>query len=619
MADEEKPEQAGAAAEASAQGCPVEMHEGRRCGRAVIGAYPALGGTAVCLMHSRNPSKDKKHFQDEIERIVETAANGIADFTRFVFVGGRGGKRKLAARCLFQHAVFLEDARFARVIFEQQPDFNSVTFSRRAIFIGANFLQGVDFSESLFQGEANFARARFEGTGDFMGTQFSGPVVFRACKFCREALFVGAAFHDRICFLRSTFEGDADFEAVAFSGRLEFMDARFEGEASFKSSGFAGRADFSGVLFMQVAEFADAKFVQASEFFYATFEKGACFREAKFTQAADFIGATFAQAADFREAEFAEASDFTGAIFKRAADFTGATFKEAADFSHTTFTDVAAFGGAVFKQAANFRRTIFREDGGPKPGPVFGLAVFGKPEAVLFYQTYLGQALFHNCDASKFTFSDVRWRHRENGKRLVFEEGADLPANGGAGLHPREGSPDERNYGLIAELYQQLKKNYDDRRDYWTAGDWHYGEMEMKRLASPRRNRVVRWVHRNLGLVAWYKYVSEYGENYVLPALWLLVLLLAFALIYPLAGLTPGATVARTAATSLEQGSAQVGLAEAYAGPGIMTTVGVAFFQRDLAYVPSYPWGRLLSWFQLLLTYTLVALFLLALRRQFRR
>jgi hypothetical protein len=30
-----------------------------------------------------------------------------------------------------------------------------------------------------------------------------------------------------------------------------------------------------------------------------------------------------------------------------------------------------------------------------------------------------------------------------------------------------------RDYGLIAELYEQVKKNYDDKRDYWTGGDFH--------------------------------------------------------------------------------------------------------------------------------------------------
>jgi hypothetical protein len=38
-----------------------------------------------------------------------------------------------------------------------------------------------------------------------------------------------------------------------------------------------------------------------------------------------------------------------------------------------------------------------------------------------------------------------------------------------------------------------------------------------------------------------------------------------------------------------------------------MTSLDVAAFQRDLAYEPSYPWGRLLALFELLLTSTLIA------------
>jgi len=50
-----------------------------------------------------------------------------------------------------------------------------------------------------------------------------------------------------------------------------------------------------------------------------------------------------------------------------------------------------------------------------------------------------------------------------------------------------------------------------------------------------------------------------------------------------------------------------------------MTALYVAAFQKDLVYEPSYPWGRLLALLEVLLTSTLIALFLLAVRRQFRR
>jgi hypothetical protein len=47
--------------------------------------------------------------------------------------------------------------------------------------------------------------------------------------------------------------------------------------------------------------------------------------------------------------------------------------------------------------------------------------------------------------------------------------------------------------------------------------------------------------------------------------------------------------------------------------------LSIAAFQRDLAYKRSYLWGRLLALLELLLTSILVALFFLAVRRQFRR
>ena len=38
-----------------------------------------------------------------------------------------------------------------------------------------------------------------------------------------------------------------------------------------------------------------------------------------------------------------------------------------------------------------------------------------------------------------------------------------------------------RPWALIEQLYRQLKQNYEDRRDYERARDFHYGEEEMRR------------------------------------------------------------------------------------------------------------------------------------------
>ena len=171
--------------------------------------------------------------------------------------------------------------------------------------------------------------------------------------------------------------------------------------------------------------------------------------------------------------------------------------------------------------------------------------------------------------------------------------------------------------------------------------------MEMKRLHSPRSNMIARWLHVHFGLTAWYKYASDYGENYVKPSLWLIPILLLFAFLYPLAGLhmeptraglrprghsssctaaipatTPPCPEKLTYSCPWHEGNQSVSIwraRERLLGNSFMTSLYVAAFQKDLTYQPSYPWGRLLAFAEVLLTSTLGALFLLAVRRQFRR
>ena len=170
-----------------------------------------------------------------------------------------------------------------------------------------------------------------------------------------------------------------------------------------------------------------------------------------------------------------------------------------------------------------------------------------------------------------------------------------------------------------------MKKNFDDRRDYGTAGDFHYGEMEMKRQSSRRRNRVLRWLHRNLGLTAWYKYASEYGESYRRPLALLIAVLLLFTLAYPLVGLERAARESGTVVSWARIGQF---LAErnyawwsvaAFWLHGLLMAASVMVLQRELPYSPVSSLGWWLRLAEYLLSVILIPLFLLAVRRQFRR
>jgi hypothetical protein len=142
-----------------------------------------------------------------------------------------------------------------------------------------------------------------------------------------------------------------------------------------------------------------------------------------------------------------------------------------------------------------------------------------------------------------------------------------------------------------------------------------------------------------MGLVAWYKYASEYGESYVRPALWLLLVLIVFALLYPAIGLHADANLNSLGTTGLKTVTGEGSQNLTYLNPlqgdedtrstwrarldlmmnSGLTSVEVAMLQKNPAYEPNYRRGRLLTLLELVLTSTLGALFLLAVRRHCRR
>lgn len=437
-------------------------------------------------------------------------------------------------------------------------------------------------------------------------------------------------------------DGVADFTKFVFPS-ARYAHREFKAKCVFRGATFTQDADFSGATFRRGANFVNAWFVQNADFGGATFRQDADFSTAVFMGGAYFGAANLTEGDKLFPATFTQDADFSWAFFDQDADFNGARFSGEAQFEEAGFEESAIFSLATFQEGAQFRKASFNKNEKDEPTLFFNVARFEKPHAVTFYRNYLGQALFHNCDVSEVVFSDVRWRRRgSNRKRMLFEElpNLDIEKPWAVDLRAPEGSADERNYGLIAETYQQLKKNYDDRRDYWTAGDFHYGEMEMKRLSSRRKNRVVRWLHRYLGLAAWYKYASQYGESHVRPAVLLLIFLLVlFPAIYPLIGLrpSPAAGSLPAAAQTLQSSQPTIFSYASYfrgrtrhegahrltilqlLADGEITSVDAALLRHNLEYQPIGGWGWLAMRIEFALAATLFALFLLALRRQFRR
>jgi len=362
------------------------------------------------------------------------------------------------------------------------------------------------------------------------------------------------------------------------------------------------RFDFTRFVFPE-AYFIGAKFTRDADFMDATFTQDARFNEATFTQGARFGWANFSQDANFMDTTFTQ-----------DADFHGATFTQDARFYYATFTQDARFYGASFRQDADFYSATFAKTAD------FSWTDFERPELVRFFRVNQGEdepglrARFVNCRVEGVRFADVKW-HRQ-GDRMVLQDELDLtdPADRDA-WHP--------THELVAVAYRQLVNNFERERAYDLAEECKIGAMEMKRLHPKnflfanwlesyyKKWRWLRWVGENVSVASLYRLTSRYGTSYTRALLWLLGLLVIFALLFAL----PWSAVQRDKPSLPPQ---QVLGALPRLGAGLFHSLEVAAFQRDSLYSVPTRFGRLMSILETILVPAQLALFLLALRRRFR-
>jgi hypothetical protein len=132
----------------------------------------------------------------------------------------------------------------------------------------------------------------------------------------------------------------------------------------------------------------------------------------------------------------------------------------------------------------------------------FRQVIINPPDAVTFLRADLTKCQFQDTDLRKVQLVVVKWP-RKGRRVVVYDEIAPVAIEDGA----------TRPWLQIEHLYRELKQNYEDRRDYERAGDFHYGEKEMRRQNpdTPRGLWVFLWL---------YWLFSGYGERFLRPLLW---------------------------------------------------------------------------------------------------
>ncbi len=359
---------------------------------------------------------------------------------------------------------------FVGFVFPAWFTFMDAEFSGEANFLNARFTKNADFGNATFAGEANFGNATFPEKADFLGAMFTGEAKFGNATFAGEAIFLGAMFTGEAKFLNARFTKNADFLIATFTEETIFRNADFTKKADFENAKFTKNADFENAKFAEKADFGGAMFTGEANFYHATFTEETIFRNADFTKNADFRDAKFTKNADFRDAKFAGEANFRGASFSGRTLFSS---KEGISGSAQVFSGV---------------------DVG------FTDVIIDPPDAIVFRDADLRKCRFLGTDLRKAEITNAIWP--QIGSRAgVYDEIASLP----------EG--ETRQWSHIERVYRELKQNYEDRRDYERARDFHYGEKEMRRK-NPEASRGLRL------LLTMYWAVSGYGERLLRPMFW---------------------------------------------------------------------------------------------------
>jgi hypothetical protein len=279
--------------------------------------------------------------------------------------------------------------------------------------------------------------------------------------------------------------------------------------------------------------------------------------------------------------------------------------KDKSDFFQFVFP-AANFRGARFTQGANFYETVFgprkdeAEDKAVQNVPAvadFRAARFERPEKVRFYRVNQDspQGLrirLTDANVEHVQLVDVRWHHE--GRRMVIQDELDVTLSSKSGRAQGQQEQREASYELVAIAYRQLINNFQKARAYDLAEDCWCGAMEMKRR-DPAQSFVSR------AMVNLYRFASFYGSSYQRALAVLGGGLLVFGLLFSLVGLAPN-----------------VGKSVLWP-EGLVHSLEVATFQSNTHSMATNGLAWSMELLERMFVPAQLSLFLLALRRRFRR
>ncbi|MEV6976623.1 pentapeptide repeat-containing protein [Kitasatospora sp. NPDC093806] len=455
--------------------------------------------------------------------------------------------------------------------------FDEATFTGAVPFRALRVTGVASFDRTVFEHEVDLASATFDGGASFWGARFKSLLHLDNAEFVQQAMFLEAVFGSSVTAYRATFR-QAQFHRAEFAGLAGFALARFEGEAHFSQAQFGGEARFSQATGEGLMDFTAASFAGDLDVAGMTctnlglsrtvFEKRVHLGVPMCTGTLNLTDARFkegvvvravAAVVDAQRARFDSTTTFqlryaqvrlanailekpTSIAFQRVTwghdESALASLDPAAserpkidslggvDTAHLQLTDIdltsCRFFGAVHLDKLSLAGDcLFDLEVG------WGWRLLGT-RRILPYRTGRRRILQEERDC-----------RARNGRWSSWSDSVLSPSAGAAGVQGGIALVAGARPSDLVALYRQLRKGYEDAKDEPGAGDFYYGEMEMRRHSD----RFGWWERRLLGL---YWAVSGYGLRALRALMWLMVAMSTTVVALMLWGLPNGPAKAET-------------------------------------------------------------------------
>jgi len=219
----------------------------------------------------------------------------------------------------------------------------------------------------------------------------------------------------------------------------------FKDKVSFNGSTFQGEVNFSTVQFKKSADFSLSRFNQASLFQRTTFNVGVYFSNSHFLKEAYFQNTMFDGNTYFYKVTFDRLITFDSAKFIGKTRMFKLDIKKLGNFRNIEFqnTSHVLFEDFIDNPQLDFENVIFSKN-------------------VIFRRIGLKNTVFLKSDIIELNLKECYWN---NSNRIILKN----EING--------------DYESLEGIYRQLKKNYENAKDWELSGKAYRSEMLMRRFS----------------------------------------------------------------------------------------------------------------------------------------